>query len=338
MITVADLYHISYRTGVDIQQNEHAGISMNGQMEWNKLEDKTGGLKNVVLHNEDNTLKYNNSLKPIYEMMKVFIEKYRMDGENEFSPKSNHFFCQLMNLVDKKSNFEIKLNKIMQIGFNAGQLSVFLDRNTLPSDRLYQIKEFINSNKMLDLETYVNLEIQQYINTNYLKDFELNGGYYIKIICCSFRNNKFIRIKNSKKKKTKYRGGRPIEIPDWVNIANYRTMDETKKQCAVSGSHSCQTEWMIEEVNEFYEAVSIGNQDEIEDEAMGLIRTYQQFHQVPKVVELWNKVRSDVLQVFHSRELFNRAFLIWHGKKLKKNQAQGVTSEQLIDIAGLQWQ
>jgi hypothetical protein len=94
---------------------------------------------------------------------------------------------------------------------------------------------------------------------------------------------------------------------------------------------------MIEEINEFYEAISIGKKDEIEDEAIGLIRTYQQFHQVPEIVELWYKVRNDVLQIFHSRELFDSAFLIWHDKKLKKKQAMGVTSQQLIDVAQLQW-
>lgn len=180
MISTRELYEISFRLGVDVQIKEHSGQTINGQSEWNNLEDKTGRLKNIVLLNDDNILKYNSNLKPIYEMMKVYIEKYRMDGPNEFTPKSNHFFCQLMNLVDKKSNFEIKLNKIMQIGFNAGQLSIFLDRNTLPSDRFHEIKNFIQINKMLNLDTYVNPDVQEIINTKYLREFELNGGYYKK--------------------------------------------------------------------------------------------------------------------------------------------------------------
>jgi hypothetical protein len=330
MITTRELYEMSFRMGVDIQMKEHSGQTINGQAEWNKLEDKTGRLKNIVLLNDDISLKYNINLKPIYEMMKVYIEKFRMDGPNEFSPKSNHFFCQLMNLVDKKSNFEIKLNKIMQIGFNAGQLSVFIDRNTLPSDRIDEIKKFIQINNMFDLDTYVSSDVQDIINNKYLREFHLNGGYYKKKMSRSSK-------RKISKKKTNYRGGMPIEIPDWVKIVDFRTMNDNKKQCAVSGCPYCQTEWMIEEINEFYEAISIGKKDEIEDEAIGLIRTYQQFHQVPEIVELWYKVRNDVLQIFHSRELFDSAFLIWHDKKLKKKQAMGVTSQQLIDVAQLQW-
>jgi hypothetical protein len=56
--------------------------------------------------------------------MNDIIKVFGMN-KSEFNTKCNHFFCQLMNLVDKKSNFEIKLNKIMKLGFYAGQLSVF---------------------------------------------------------------------------------------------------------------------------------------------------------------------------------------------------------------------
>ena len=63
-------------------------------------------------------------MKPIYQEMNDIIKVFGMN-KSEFNTKCNHFFCQLMNLVDKKSNFEIKLNKIMKLGFYAGQLSVF---------------------------------------------------------------------------------------------------------------------------------------------------------------------------------------------------------------------
>ena len=105
--------------------------------------------------------------------MKRIIVHFGMDI-SEFDPKSNHFFCQLMNLVDKKSAFQIKLNKIMQLGFNAGQLSVFLERNTLPADRSDIISDFVERNNMLDLNTYVNAETQEIINSQYLREF--NGG------------------------------------------------------------------------------------------------------------------------------------------------------------------
>jgi hypothetical protein len=184
---------------------------------------------------------------------------------------------------------------------------------------------------MLNLDTYVNQDTQYIINEKYLRQFEFTGGYYRKI------RRSFKKRKLSKNRKN-YFGGMPIEIPDWVNVVDYRTMNDKKKQCAVDGCHCCQTEWMLEEVNEFYEAVSIGNRDEIEDEAMGLIRAYQQFASSADVVEIWKKVRNDVLKVFSNRELFEKAFTIWHEKKLKKKQAIGVTSPQLIDVAGLQWE
>ena len=335
MITTRKLYDISFRTGVQVQLKEQSGESVNGQTEWNKLEEKTGELKNQVLLDDGVILRYNSSLKPIYEMMKVYIEKFKMDGANEFNPKSNHFFCQLMNLVDKKSNFEIKLNKIMQIGFNAGQLYVFLERNTLPFDRNNEIKQFIETNNMLDLDTYVSHDTQHIIDEIYLRDFQLSGGYGRKIRRTSARMNQLKR--NRSRNRINHRGGMPIKVPDWAKIVDYRTMNDDRKKCAVDGCGCCQTEWMVEEVNEFYEAVHIGDTDEIDDEAVGLIRTYQQFRSSPNVVALWEKVRNDVREVFSTRVSFERAFEKWHIKKLKKKQALDVTAQQLIDIADLRW-
>ena len=62
-------------------------------------------------------------------------------------------------------------------------------------------------------------------------------------------------------------------IPNWVKISNYRTMTDEKKEKAVKGSKKYQYEWMVEEINEFYEAVSMKNKENFRDEAIGLIRT-----------------------------------------------------------------
>ena len=78
-----------------------------------------------------------------------------------------------------------------------------------------------------------------------------------------------------------------IQIPSWVSILNYRTMTDDKKTNAVLGNKLCQYEWMKEEVNEFYEAIFLQNMEEIRDEAMGLIRTVQQFQDSKRVVSLW---------------------------------------------------
>jgi len=128
-----------------------------------------------------------------------------------------------------------------------------------------------------------------------------------------------------------------IKIPDWVNIKNYRTMTDEKKNLAVNGNKLYQYEWMKEEVNEFYEAVKLANNEEICDEAIGLIRTFQQFQNSKRVVALWKKVRKDVLLVFTTRKIFLETFNKWHIKKLKKNQAKDVVPEDLISIAKLKW-
>ena len=127
MITVQKLYEKAFHGGREVQIREQSGEEVDGRAIWNELEITTKGLKDITITHIGQILQYNTSLKPIYSEMKDIIIEFGMD-KSEFNPKSNHFFCQLMNLVDKKSNFEIKLNKIMQLGFNAGQLSIFLER------------------------------------------------------------------------------------------------------------------------------------------------------------------------------------------------------------------
>lgn len=174
MPTVRQFYKKAFRSGREVQMKEQSGEEIDGRAIWNELESTTKELKDVVLFTGDDshTLQYNESLKPIYKEMKRIIVCFGMDV-SEFDPKSNHFFCQLMNLVDKKSAFQIKLNKIMQLGFNAGQLSVFIERNTLPDDRRSTITDFILRNKMLDLDTYVDPKTQEIINSHYLRNFTL---------------------------------------------------------------------------------------------------------------------------------------------------------------------
>lgn len=126
-------------------------------------------------------------------------------------------------------------------------------------------------------------------------------------------------------------------IPSWAKIENYRTMTNEKKDLAVAGNKNAQYEWMVEEVNEYYEAVHLNNMDEIRDEAMGLIRTVQQFGDSKRVVALWNKVRKDVALVFPNRAIFNETFKKWHAKKLAKKQALGVVVDDLVRVSGIRW-
>ena len=120
-----------------------------------------------------------------------------------------------------------------------------------------------------------------------------------------------------------------ITIPEWVKISNYRTMTDEKKEKAVNGSKKYQYEWMVEEINEFYEAFSMKNEDELRDEAVGLIRAYQQFMGSKRVCKLWEKVRADVKKVFPTKKIFLKSFKKWKIKKTKKKQALGVEAEHL---------
>ena len=92
---------------------------------------------------------------------------------------------------------------------------------------------------------------------------------------------------------------------------------------------------MKEEINEFYEAIYLQNKNEILDEAIGLIRTAQQFQNSKRVMNLWKKVSYDVKKVLSNKKDFNLAFIKWKHKKTLKGQAKGVTAENLISFAKL---
>ena len=128
-----------------------------------------------------------------------------------------------------------------------------------------------------------------------------------------------------------------INIPIWVPIVNYRTMTKEKKILAVKGNKMYQYEWMKEEISEFYEAIYQKNNEEIFDEAIGIIRTYQYFYKSKRVTSLWNKVRNDVISLFPNRRLFLNEFSNWHNKQLLRNQAKDVVQEDLIKMAKFIW-
>lgn len=182
MPTIQELFNKAYQAGRNVQEKEHNGETIDGRGVWQALEKEIGELKDKNLTKNKKNLKYNESLNELYEKMDVIINKFNM-AESEFDPKSNHFFMQLKNLVKTKSDFNIQLNRVMQLGFNAGQLSIFLERGTLSKDRLSSIKKLVEDNDMNNLDTYVSPEVQDIINKKYLKD-EMEGGgsnfYYLK--------------------------------------------------------------------------------------------------------------------------------------------------------------
>lgn len=167
MSKLKNLFRNVYDTARDVQIKEQNKEKIDGRAIWNEIEES---IKSIDI--ED--LEYREELKPIYEKMDLIIDKYEMRA-SEMKPISNHFFMQLKNLVDKKSNFQIKLNRVLQIAYNAGQLSIFIERDKLQQD----IVDFIEEHNLLDLDTYISLENQQIINERYLRDFniDMKGGY-----------------------------------------------------------------------------------------------------------------------------------------------------------------
>jgi len=155
-------FEYSFKIARTVATADMNGESIDGRSIWQNIEREVDGV-NIV------DLKYREELKNIYKNMDKLIKKYKME-DSEMEPKSNHFFMQLKNLVEKKSNFEIKMNRVLQLAYNAGQLSIYIDNNKLPED----IIEFVKSNNLLDLDTYVSIKDQETINRLYLDNTPLD--------------------------------------------------------------------------------------------------------------------------------------------------------------------
>jgi len=201
MTNIATLFKTAYETGRTVQEKEHARIEIDGKSIWKSLENQTGDLKDKDLSNNGVILKYDGMrLNELYPKMGEIIKKYKMtedEGGDEMNPKSNHFFCQLKNLVVKKSNYNIQLNRVMQLGYNAGQLSIFIERDTLPDDRKEEITQLVREYNMLDLNTYVSLQNQTIIDTKYQGLMKMTGGndiYYSKYLKYK---SKYIQLKRN---------------------------------------------------------------------------------------------------------------------------------------------
>jgi hypothetical protein len=152
------LYDYVYNKARDVQIKTQQGENIDGRSIWQTIEKQ---ISHIDL--SDLQLYYNDELKQKYDEMNKIDVKFIM-SENENNPISNHFFLQLKNLVVIKSNFIVQMNRILQIAFNAGQLSIFLENNKLDLDRLDIIKQFIYMNDMLNLDTYLSLDKQKEID------------------------------------------------------------------------------------------------------------------------------------------------------------------------------
>ena len=162
-MNINKLFELTFDLARYIQEFEHNGIKMDGRLIWKEIE------KNVT---EDSIgyLKYNESLNEIYTKMDALIEEHSIE-EGDDNPILNHFFLQLKNLVVKKSNFSVKVNRVLQLAFNAGQLKTLIELDIAPE----YIKEFFEDNNMGELKTYLDEDKIDEIN-EYLKSLQ-EGGY-----------------------------------------------------------------------------------------------------------------------------------------------------------------
>lgn len=162
-MNINKLFELTFDLARYIQEFEHNGIKMDGRLIWKEIE------KNVT-EEVINDLKYNKSLNEIYTKMDALIEEHSIE-EGEGKPILNHFFLQLKNLVVKKSNFNVKVNRILQLAYNAGQLKTLIELDMVPD----HIKDFYEDNDLNDLETYLDEDKIDKVN-EYLKSIK-KGGY-----------------------------------------------------------------------------------------------------------------------------------------------------------------
>lgn len=152
------MFNSVIKKAYQVQEKEHAGEKIDGREVWQTIEKE-------IIHHIPAGLLYNDSLKPIYGVMNELIEKYHLDDKK----KPDHFLLQLKNLVVAKSEWNIYLNRVLQIAYNIGQLCYFiLKTDKIPAD----IIKFFNDNNLNRLSSYVSTENQLVID-RYLEENKL---------------------------------------------------------------------------------------------------------------------------------------------------------------------
>ena len=189
---IKQLFSFVYDKAREVQQRTLNGEQIDGKAVWNSFESKVKDIK------FDSVLTYNMNLHELYERMDKIIEKYDL-SKNEFNPVANHFFLQLKNLVLTKSNFIIHVYRVLQIAYNAGQLSVLLENKKINDE----IIEFVLQNNMLNLDTYISKDnqniIDMHIQNHTMTDIIQKGGNYDNYRQKYLKyKQKYLNLKNKK--------------------------------------------------------------------------------------------------------------------------------------------
>lgn len=113
---------------------------------------------------------------------------------------------------------------------------------------------------------------------------------------------------------------------------DYRRMTPELKALAVEGNMTAQRIWMVEEIDEFYEAMLIGSLDDISEEFFGLLRTASQFPTTKELLYPHLNAFRMVLDYFSDDEAMDKEYKKFEAKKHAKGQALDMQAADLCAV------
>ncbi len=90
--------------------------------------------------------------------------------KTNFDKNYSSFVKKIEKLLNKNYNLKITMIGILKIAYFAGKISILIKMNKLSEE----IKKFIETNNILDLDTYISKEDQEKINKLYLDGTKLD--------------------------------------------------------------------------------------------------------------------------------------------------------------------
>jgi hypothetical protein len=156
---IREIFEAVKNLAYQVQNLTQLGLNVDGKAIWGGIESSLADIK------IRDGLRYKDELRETYVDMERLIETFGLNRDK----MPDHFFTQLKDLVDKKSEFVVKPNRILQIAYNVGQLTRVLEKDKLPRE----IKEFVYVKRLLEIETYLDEATLSIIDTEFNK---MSGG------------------------------------------------------------------------------------------------------------------------------------------------------------------
>jgi hypothetical protein len=142
-----------FNKAVETGENVRADPNINGRDVWQKMEveylknKKTFNIKKSYLDFIENDSGFYSELKSDYKDGIIKIGDQTID----FS-LPGHFLIQLIRLPVLAEGGVLTYNKLMQIGFNIGQLKTALKTEYRDNEA---VQDYVKKNNLLEMETYV---------------------------------------------------------------------------------------------------------------------------------------------------------------------------------------